>query len=88
MLLVLFFMEVDHSEKNQRSVYLPDTSFYAQGRCRSVRVVQEEIKKYKESLDKNKTKYKIVEETEQPDGSVIMKIIKQYNTAPVGSYLD
>ncbi|MBR3537161.1 MAG: hypothetical protein IKN85_15165 [Oscillospiraceae bacterium] len=54
----------------------------------AVRVVQEEIKKYKESLDKNKTKYKIIEETEQPDGSVIIKIKKQYNTAPVGSYLD
>ena len=54
----------------------------------AVRAVQEEIKKYKESLEKSKTKYKILEETEQPDGSVIMKIIKQYNTAPVGSYLD
>ena len=54
----------------------------------AVRVVQEEIKKYKESLEKSKTKYKILEETEQPDGSVIIKIKKQYNTAPVGTYLD
>jgi hypothetical protein len=51
-------------------------------------VVREEIKKYKENLEKSKTEYKILEENEQPDGSVIMKIIKQYNTAPVGSYLD
>ena len=43
----------------------------------AVKVVKEEI-----------TKYKILEETEQPDGSVIIKIKKQYNTAPVGSYLD
>ena len=57
-------------------------------RIRLLRVVQEEIKKYKESLEKSKTKYKILEETEQPDGSVIIKIKKQYNTAPVGSYLD
>ena len=54
----------------------------------AVRVVQEEIEKYKVSLEKSGTKYKIVEETEQPDGSVIIKIKKQYNTAPVGSYLD
>ena len=54
----------------------------------AVKLVKDEIEKYKAGLDKNKTKYKIVEETEQPDGSVIMKIIKQYNTAPVGSYLD
>ena len=54
----------------------------------AVRIVQEEIAKYKASLEKSGTKYKILEETEQPDGSVIMKIIKQYNAAPVGSYLD
>ena len=54
----------------------------------AVKVVKEEITKYKASLEKSRTKYKILEETEQPDGSVIIKIIKQYNTAPVGSYLD
>ena len=54
----------------------------------AVRIVRDEIKKYKESLEKSKTKYKILEETEQADGSVIIKIKKQYNTAPVGSYLD
>ena len=36
----------------------------------------------------NKTKYKIIEETEQPDESVIIKIKNQYNATPVGSYLD
>ncbi|WP_024861051.1 hypothetical protein [Ruminococcus flavefaciens] len=54
----------------------------------AVRLVREEIEKYKASLERTKTKYKIVEENEQADGSVIIKIIKQYNTAPVGSYLD
>jgi len=29
-----------------------------------------------------------VEETTQTDGSVILKIIKQYNTSPVGDYLN
>lgn len=27
-------------------------------------------------------------QTEQPDGSIIVKVIKQYNAAPVGNYLD
>ena len=46
------------------------------------------VKKYKDSLDRNRTKYKIVSEETQPDGSVMIKIIKQYNTSPVGDYLD
>ncbi len=51
------------------------------------KVVQEEVKKYKAGLDKNKTQYKILSETEQEDGSIVMEIKKQYNTAPVGDYL-
>ena len=40
------------------------------------------------SLDINRTKYKIVSEETQPDGSILIKIIKQYNVSPVGDYLD
>ncbi|MCR4796595.1 MULTISPECIES: hypothetical protein [Ruminococcus] len=54
----------------------------------AVRLVREEVEKYKASLEKTRTRYKILEENEQPDGSVIIKIKKQYNTSPVGSYLD
>lgn len=54
----------------------------------AVRQVQEEVEQYKKTLDKNRTKYKIVEEVPQPDGSIVVKVIKQYNTSPVGSYLD
>jgi len=54
----------------------------------AVKLVKEEVKKYKASLDKNRTKYKIVSEETQSDGSVMIKIIKQYNTSPVGDYLD
>ena len=53
-----------------------------------VRVVQVEVEKYKASLDRSDTRYKIIEETKQADGSVIIKIKKQYNSAPVGTYLD
>ena len=54
----------------------------------AVKLVSEEVKKYKEQLDKNKTQYKILSEETQADGSVIMEIKKQYNTSPVGNYLD
>lgn len=50
----------------------------------AVKLVREEVEKYKASLDKNRTKYKIVSEETQTDGSVIIKIIKEYNTSPVG----
>ena len=54
----------------------------------AVKLVQEEVSKYKASLEKNRTKYKIVGEEIQADGSVIIKIKKQYNASPVGDYLD
>ncbi len=54
----------------------------------AVSMVKEEVEKYKNSLEKNRSKYRIVEETAQPDGSVVMKIIKQYNQSPVGDYLN
>ncbi len=54
----------------------------------AVRQVKEEVDRYKSGLDKNRTKYKIVSEEVQTDGSIIIEIIKQYNTSPVGNYLD
>lgn len=51
-------------------------------------LVKKEVENYKKSLDKNHTKYKILEETQQPDGSVVIKIIKQYNQCDTGKYLD
>lgn len=54
----------------------------------AVGLIQNEIRKYKASLEKGGGEYKILEETSQPDGSVIIRIIKQYSSAPVGSYFD
>lgn len=54
----------------------------------AVKLVQEEVAKYKASLENNRTQYKIISEETQPDDSVIIKIIKQYNTSPVGDYLN
>ena len=54
----------------------------------AVRLVQDEVAHYKKNLERNHTRYKIVEEMEQPDGSILVKVIKQYNASPVGNYLD
>ena len=54
----------------------------------AVKLVEEEVEKYKKSLERHHTRYKITEETTQPDGSVLIRIIKQYNQSPTGSYLD
>lgn len=54
----------------------------------AVRMVKEELETYKKNLERNRTKYKITEETEQSDGSVIIKIVKQYNRGEVGDYLN
>ena len=49
---------------------------------------KEEVEKYKKSLERNRTQYKILEEIEQPDGSIVIKVLKQYNNSPVGDYMD
>lgn len=54
----------------------------------AVRLVQEEVEQYKRNLDRNRTQYKIVDRMEQPDGSILLKVIKQYNSSPVGDYLN
>lgn len=50
--------------------------------------VRQEYEFYKSQMDRRKTKYRIIEENEQPDGSLIIRIKKQNNTQPVGDYLD
>jgi hypothetical protein len=54
----------------------------------AVEQVKNEVENYKKSLERNRTAYKIIEETTQPDDSIILKIIKQYNASPVGDYLN
>lgn len=50
--------------------------------------VRQEYESYKGQMDRHKIQYKIIEEAEQPDGSLIVKIKKQNNAQPVGNYLD
>lgn len=54
----------------------------------AVAMVRREVEHYKNGLTRNRICHKIVEETTQSDGSVVIRIIKQYNASPVGHYLD
>ena len=54
----------------------------------ALKQVEQEVEQYKQGLEKNRTKYKITEQTAQPDGSILMKVIKQYNASPVRDYLN
>lgn len=54
----------------------------------TVKQCEQEVEQYKKKLENNRTQYKIVEQSVQPDGSIIMKVIKQYGEAPIGEYLD
>ena len=39
-------------------------------------------------LDRSRTRYQITEEAEQPDGSILIHIKKQYNNHSCGAYMD
>lgn len=53
----------------------------------AVSLVKREVEQYKQGLEHSHIKYRIVEQKEQPDGSIMLKVIKQYNSSPVGDYL-
>ena len=54
----------------------------------AVHAAQEEYEHYKRQLERKGTKYRIVEEQTQSDGSILVKIKKQYNDHDCGDYLD
>lgn len=48
---------------------------------------REEVKRYKQSLERTRTRYQIVSEEEQEDGSILVRVRKQYNDkADVSEY--
>ena len=42
----------------------------------------------RQQLERSRTRYKIVEETVQPDDSILIKIKQQYNHHDCGDYMD
>ena len=54
----------------------------------AVREVQSEYENYKRTLERNNTKYRIISEDRQTDGSIIIQIKKQVNDYDVGKYLE
>ena len=50
-------------------------------------LAQREAQDYKEALTRKQIPHKIEEEHTLPDGSVMLKIKKQYNSYPCGNYL-
>lgn len=54
----------------------------------AVKLVRQEVEQYQRDLERKHIRYKIVEQSEEPDGSILLKVIKQYNAMPVGDYLN
>lgn len=54
----------------------PDMGY---SRERALIINHDEIEHYKKSLEKTRTRYQIVDEAEQEDGSIIVHVRKAYN---------
>lgn len=52
------------------------------------KAIVQEYEKYKAQLEKSGTKYRLISEETNEDGSITIEIKKQYNTSPVGEYLN
>lgn len=50
-------------------------------------MVQAEYRHYLEKMDRNRTGYKVLEELPQADGSLTVRLKRQYNNYDVGDYL-
>lgn len=50
--------------------------------------VKKEYADYKKLMERYGTKYQILEESEKPDGSIVVKLKKQNNGQPLGEYFD
>ena len=58
-------------------------------REQQLKINRDEVAHYKTTMDRSHTRYQITEETEQSDGSVIVRVRKQYNDkADVSEYFN
>ncbi len=58
------------------------------GPAAAARAAREELEHYKLQLQRNRTQYQITDEAEQPDGSILIHIKRQYNTHSCGEYMN
>jgi hypothetical protein len=49
---------------------------------------EKDLERYINSLARKRVKYKIVDRKQNSDNTVMLKIIMQYDSLPVGDYLD
>ena len=54
----------------------------------AVKYVQAEYEHYLAQMDRSRTRYQILEKTEQPDGSIIVKLKKQDNSYDCSPYMN
>lgn len=55
----------------------------------ALQINKEEIEHYKATLERAKTRYQIIDTVEQEDGSIVVRIRKQYNDkADVSEYFE
>lgn len=57
------------------------------GHAAAVSAVKAEVEHYKAQLQRSCMKYQIVDEAQQPDGSIIIHIKKQYNNHNCDEYI-
>lgn len=57
-------------------------------RAEAAEAVKKEYAQYRQQLERKRTKYKILSEEEHPDGSIVIRLKKQYNDHDCGDYLD
>lgn len=49
---------------------------------------KEDLNKFLELLDRKRIKYQVVDQTEEADGTVVLKLKKQYNAYKTVGYID
>lgn len=64
---------------------LPDKGFPKEY---ALKVNRQEVEHYKATLERAKTKYQIIDTTEQDDGSIVVHVKKQYNNADPSEYFN
>lgn len=71
--------------KRVKSACILQTLIFAQkpemgySKERAIQINREEIEHYKKSLERAKTRYVILDEAEQENGSIVVHVKKQYN---------